>query len=155
MPRQPFPRLCSALLIQRNGLLLKHSYMYCRLLRSTTCVGTSTIRLCSIKSSLPLRHSRDKLYHALSHFFILQAMESWAGPGNEHKLFTISLLVFEASAALLSSVMHFVHVNSSCEVWWVSWSPKPTTTNFDSGSVPLPHIWKLAVFLQPSRCSLC
>ena len=51
--------------------------------RSTTCVGTSTIRLRSIKSSLPLRHSRDKLFQALSRFSVLEAMESWAGPGNE------------------------------------------------------------------------
>ena len=50
-------------------------------------MGTSTICLHSIKSSLPfslpLRHSRDKLSQALSHFSILQVMESWAGPGNE------------------------------------------------------------------------
>ena len=55
--------------------------------RSTTCVGTSTIRLRSIKSSLPfslpLRHSRDKLFQALSRFSVLEVTESWAGPGNE------------------------------------------------------------------------
>ena len=55
--------------------------------RSTTCVGTSTIQLRSIKSSLPLslslRHSRDKLFQALYSFSVLQATESWAGPGNE------------------------------------------------------------------------
>ena len=50
-------------------------------------MGTSTIRLRSIKSSLPfslpLCHSRDKLFQALSRFSVLQAKESWAGPGNE------------------------------------------------------------------------
>ena len=50
-------------------------------------MGTSTIRLRSIKSSLPfslpLRHSRDKLFQALSRFSVLEATESWAGPGNE------------------------------------------------------------------------
>ena len=55
--------------------------------RPTTCVGTSAIRLCSIKSSLPfslpLRHSRDELFQALYRFSVLQATESWAGPGNE------------------------------------------------------------------------
>ena len=58
--------------------------------RSTTCVGISTIRLRSIKSSLPfslpLRHSRDELFQALYRFSILQATESWAGPGNEANL---------------------------------------------------------------------
>jgi len=53
-------------------------------------VGTSTIRLRSIKSSLPslypLRHSRDKIFQALYCFFVLQATESWAGPGNEARL---------------------------------------------------------------------
>ena len=47
---------------------------------STTCMGTSTICLRSIKSSLPfclpLRHSRDKLFQALSHFSVLEATES-------------------------------------------------------------------------------
>ena len=42
--------------------------------RSTTCVGTSTIRLRSIKSSLPLRHSRDKLFQALSRFSVLEVV---------------------------------------------------------------------------------
>ena len=50
-------------------------------------MGTLTIRLRSIKSSspfsLPLRHSRDKLFQALSRFSVLEATESWAGPGNE------------------------------------------------------------------------
>ena len=53
-------------------------------------MGTSTIRLRSIKSSLPfslpLRHSRDKLFQALSRFSVLEATESWAGPGNEAML---------------------------------------------------------------------
>ena len=31
----------------------------------------------------PLGYSRDKLFQALSHFFILEVTESWAGPGNE------------------------------------------------------------------------
>ena len=51
------------------------------------CVGTSTIRLRSIKSSLPfslpLRHSSDKFFQALSRFSVLEVTESWAGPGNE------------------------------------------------------------------------
>ena len=50
-------------------------------------MGTSTIRLRSIKFSLPfslpLCHSRDKLFQALSRLSVLQATESWAGPGNE------------------------------------------------------------------------
>ena len=50
-------------------------------------MGTLMIRLCLIKSSLPfslpLRHSRDKLFQALYHCSTLQATESWAGPGNE------------------------------------------------------------------------
>ena len=31
----------------------------------------------------PWRHSREKMYQALSCFSILQVTESWAGPGNE------------------------------------------------------------------------
>ena len=58
----------------QNELLLKRGYVY-------TCMGTSTIRLRSINSSLyPLRYSRDKVFQALSRF---SAMESWVGPGNE------------------------------------------------------------------------
>ena len=37
----------------------------------------------SLPFSLPLRHSRDKLFQALSRFSVLKATESWAGPGNE------------------------------------------------------------------------
>ena len=59
-----------------------------------TCVGTSTIRLRSIKSSLPfslpLRHSRDKLSQALSRFSVLQATESWAGSGNKARYSVVS-----------------------------------------------------------------
>ena len=67
----------------QNRLLLKHSYMYCRLL----CMGTLMIHLRSIKSSLPLHHSHDKLSQALSRFSVLQVTESWAGPGNEAATF--------------------------------------------------------------------
>ena len=68
-----------------TGLLLKHSYVTCIVdYRSTTWVDTSTIRLCSIKSSLPfslpLRHSRDKLSQALSRFSMT---EGWVGSGKE------------------------------------------------------------------------
>ena len=81
-----FAQVFSALIVRKNcqnGLYLKTAT--CTVdYRSTTCVGTSTIRLRSIKSSLPcslpLRHSRDKLFQAL---YRLQATESWAGPGNE------------------------------------------------------------------------
>ena len=56
------------------------------------------ICLRSIKSSLPslypLRHSRDKIYQALYHFSILQATESWVGPGNEASVVQCSELIF-------------------------------------------------------------
>ena len=53
----------------------------------TTGVGTSTICLRSIKSSLyPLRHSSDKIFQALYRFSVLQVTESWVGPGNEARL---------------------------------------------------------------------
>ena len=52
-----------------------------------TCVGTTTIRLHSIKSSppslSPLCHSRDKLFLALFCLSVLQVTGSWAVPGNE------------------------------------------------------------------------
>ena len=70
----------------QNGLLLlkknKATYVYCRL-----HVGTSTICQRSFKSSLPslypLHYSFEKLFQALYRFSILQATESWAGPGNK------------------------------------------------------------------------
>ena len=50
-------------------------------------MGTLMIRLCSIKSTLPSvyrqHHLRDKLFQIPYCFSVLQAMESWAGPGNE------------------------------------------------------------------------
>ena len=97
---RPFLGFAQVVLIVRNncqnGLLLKHmqlrvlSIYIDRLKLNYTCVGILTIRLCSIKSSLPfslpLRHSRDKLYQALSRFSVLQVTESWAGPGNEARV---------------------------------------------------------------------
>ena len=45
------------------------------------------VRPRTIKPFLPpflsRRHSREKRYQALSRFTVLEAMESWAGPGNE------------------------------------------------------------------------
>ena len=68
----------------RTGLLATCT---CTVNYAITCIGTSTIRLHSIKSSLPslyaLRHSHDKLLKVLYRFSILQVMESWAGPENE------------------------------------------------------------------------
>ena len=94
---RPFPSLCSSLLCaycskkmpERVPTVLKTAT--CTVdYRSTTCMGTLTIRLRSIKSSLPfslpLRHSRDKLFQALSRFSVLEATESWVGPGNEARI---------------------------------------------------------------------
>ena len=72
-PFLAFAQAFSALVVRKNcqnGLLLENSYVYSTVdYQSTTCVGTSTIRLRSIKSSppfsLPLRHSHDKLFQAL------------------------------------------------------------------------------------------
>ena len=62
-------------------------------------VGTSTIRLRSIKSSLPslypLRHSCEKIFRAFSHFSVLEATESLAGPGIEASGM-LDLCVFKA-----------------------------------------------------------
>ena len=89
---RPFPSLCSSFLCAYCSKKLLEQALTKKQLRtvdyrSTTCVGISTIRLRSIKSSLPfslpLRHSRDKLFQALSRFSILEATESWTGPGNE------------------------------------------------------------------------
>ena len=58
-----FAQVFSAPIVQKNcqnGLLLKHSYMYYRI--SVNYVSEHmTIHLHSTKSSLPLRHSCDKL----------------------------------------------------------------------------------------------
>ena len=61
-------------------------------------------------------------------------------------LYIILLLVFEVSAIVLSSMTHFVHVNSELQRMVSKSVPHPTTANFDlglSGLVPLLHIQKL------------
>ena len=94
-PKRPFSQAFSALIVRincQNRVPLKHGFVYCRFIYATTgatCVGISTIRLRSIKSSLPslysLRHSSDKIFQALYRFSVLQAtkFKSWAGSGNE------------------------------------------------------------------------
>ena len=65
-PFLAFAQVLSALIVRQNGLLLKKKDTCTVDYRSTTCVGTSTIRPRSIKSSrpfsLPLRHSRVQSY---------------------------------------------------------------------------------------------
>ena len=90
MPRRFFPRLCSSflcshLLKKKNTKKLPEraptKTQLC-VLSAITCVGTSTIRLRSIKSSLPF--SLPYITHVINYrFSILQVVESWAGPGNE------------------------------------------------------------------------
>ena len=99
---RPFPSLCSSFLCaycskklpERAPTKKKQLRVLSIVDQLYTCVGTSTTRLRSIKSSLPfslpLRHSRDKLFQALSRFSVLEATESWAGPGNEARLSTTS-----------------------------------------------------------------
>jgi len=69
----------------QNGVPL--STASCTVDYATMGVGTSTICLRSIKSSLPslypLCHSHDKIFQVLYRFSVLQATESWAGPRNE------------------------------------------------------------------------
>jgi len=80
-----FAQVFSQLYVQKNcqnGLILKHSYLTVDY--AIVCMGTSTIRLrSSLPSLYPLRHSCDELSQAFYRFFVLQVMESWAGPGNE------------------------------------------------------------------------
>ena len=55
----------------------------------------------------------------------------------------VRLLVFEASAVVLSSVTHFVHVNSVLQSMVSESAPQLTTANFDlglSGIAPLSRI---------------
>ena len=87
-----FGQVFSAIIVQRNcqnGLLLKYGYMYRPLsintqLRAWSQRRSTYAQLNPLYPSLnPLRHSRDKFFQALSRFSILQATESWAGPGNE------------------------------------------------------------------------
>ena len=59
---------------------LKHSYVYCWLSIDSQLLAWAHRQSAYIQ---PLHHSRDELSQALSHFSVLQAMESWAGPGNE------------------------------------------------------------------------
>ena len=50
---------------------------------STTCVDTLTFHLCSIKSSLRSTSLMGLIIPGPSHFSKLEAVESWAEPGNE------------------------------------------------------------------------
>ena len=83
-------------------------------------MGTPTIRLRSIKSSLPfslpLRHSRDKLSQALSRFSVLQATESWAGPGNEANA---SLLPRPSWGKAHVTIESFMLSQITCGLWCI------------------------------------
>ena len=94
----PFPRLCWSLFCHYCLKKLTErapSKMGLRVLSiinqyAITCMGTSTVCLHPIKSlyllsTLYVMHSPDKLFQVLSRFSILQAIESWAGPGNKAK----------------------------------------------------------------------
>ena len=50
---------------------------------TTMCVDTLTFHLCSIKSSLRSTSLMGLIIPGLSHFSKLEAVESWAEPGNE------------------------------------------------------------------------
>ena len=82
--------------------------------RSTTCVGMLTIRLHSIKSSLPfslpLCHSRDKLSQALYCFSVLQVTESWAGPRNEANSTEAATIQQECTCTYICILM--VHITA-------------------------------------------
>ena len=78
----------SQVLLKPSLHLLYHNWntATCTADYAIMCVGTSVIRLCSTKSSLPPLYfyvTRDNTVHALSRFSTLQTTESWAGPGNE------------------------------------------------------------------------
>ena len=105
-PRQSFPRLCSSILCRYcskkklpEWALTKTRLPVCVLSIinrwAITCMGTSTIRLHSIKSSLPslysLRHSRDKLFQALSAFLYCKRWKAGLGLGTRLNLLHVML----------------------------------------------------------------
>ena len=86
------------------------------------------------------------------HFMKTYQYYTW----QQRKLFTISLFVLEASAALLSSVKHFVCVNS--ELRSMVRELVPQTNYYELRSWTLwtcgPSAHPEAVFYQLSKCSL-
>ena len=106
-----------------------------QLIRNYAIMGTSTIRLCSIKSSIPslypLHHSHDKLFQALYRFSVLQVTESWAGPGNEAiagvslQLQTFPLMKTEAFSGNSKDFSDFRFVTETSFQWVSPISPTP------------------------------
>jgi len=111
----------------RTGLL---DTCTCTVNYAITCIGTSTIRLHSIKSSLPflyaLRHSHDKLLKVLYCFSILQVMESWAGPENEANRNSLNRMLC-CSFTLTS----FPALPSGCLISWFKLSTIQAPENAD------------------------
>ena len=95
MPRWPFPTkalLKSSLLILFGGKLPEHVPTKTQL-RELFIIDQYAIYVhawahrwfahTQLSSLYPLCHSPDKLFQALYHFSLLQATESWVGPGNK------------------------------------------------------------------------
>ena len=98
-------------------------------------MGTSMICLCSIKSYLPslypLCHSRDKVFQALCRISVLQAMESWAGLGNEASL------------------------HPHCSFWQVTCRLKMLLTVLNSGHLIKPNSTQIEGFPIPIQAGIC
>ena len=105
---------------------------------TTTGMGTMTIRLRSIKFSLPslypLCHSRDKIFQALYRFSVL---ESWAGPGNE-ATFSVKMTVTIHVLHTVLSAPYYMESESFTNTSPIELSPwqKLDVTNQDMVNVP-------------------
>ena len=71
---------CKHPTVKRHGYI----YVYCQLCNVQGHINDlPTLTKSFLPSLYPLHHSHNKIFQALYRFFILQVMESWAGPGNE------------------------------------------------------------------------
>ena len=146
----PFPRLCSSLLCHYCSKKKPPERAFTKMrlhklsILTITCVGT-TIHLRLIKSSLPspypLRHWSDKLFQALSHFSILQAMESRAGPGNEARTDKLSTITM----GLLDIPSYFAYKECGATIYW-SAHPKNDRHTRTSFKQVVAHEWHTHIF---------
>ena len=121
MPRQPFSKLCSSLLCAYCSNKLPERGPSKARLCVLLITQLWTIRLRSIKSSLPslcpLRHSHDKIFQALYRFSVLQATKIWVGPGNEAR---VSLYMHNYSGVLINDNRGTQQPGVYSEAW-LSW----------------------------------
>ena len=102
-------------------------------------------------SFLSWHHSREKTYQALSRLSVLQAMESWAGPGNEAtraKLLSNVVQWYYKRVCCITFLLHCIQ--RPCPILWVylltNWTGPgpPLAMSLHCIHVSKPHLLKNA-----------